>query len=158
MKNRLFTTVSLGICLVAAVGLCACSAQPKDSPESQAPKQEQASNEAKQSDSKDSAVKVEVKTDECISCHTYDEVIAASAEYVTPEGEQVNPHRMVDENADNPHEATGSEVPYDCAGCHTAHPTPPTNPVELPNDVSSCYIDCHHSRTFAPCSSCHTDK
>ncbi|MEG0503995.1 MAG: hypothetical protein RR547_05065 [Raoultibacter sp.] len=138
MKNCIITATTLGICMFAVAGLCACAPQPDSASGSQSSQQEQQSAESKKSESKAPTVQVEVKTKECLSCHPYDEVMAKSAEYVTPEGEKANPHRTVDENADKPHEATGSEVPYDCAGCHTAHPNPPTEAVELPASVSSC--------------------
>lgn len=158
MKNRIITATVLGVCAVAVAGLCACTPQSAPSSESKASQQEQQSTDSKKKENKEETVKVEVKTEECLSCHSFDEVVAKSAGYVTPEGEAANPHRTVDENADMPHEATGSETPYDCVGCHTAHPNPPTMPVEQPKGVSSCYADCHHSKTFEACSTCHADK
>ena len=107
--------------------------------------------------------KVEVKevvTDECISCHPMDEVAAASGDYVAESGEVANPHRTVDEDAPNPHEATGNEKVIDCGKCHTAHEsdTPSADDVKLPENVNYCYTKCHHQRTFEDCSDCHNDK
>lgn len=102
----------------------------------------------------------EVVTDECISCHPMDEVSTVSADYVAESGEVANPHRTVDEDATNPHEATGSEKVIDCGKCHTAHEsdTPSADDIKLPENVNYCYTKCHHQRTFEDCSDCHNDK
>lgn len=101
------------------------------------------------------------KTEECLSCHPYDEVMAKSANYIDPSLGPVNPHRLIDENAEKfPHKSENG-TPMDCADCHTSHTISSSGTVdnvELPKSIDSCYASCHHNRNFDACSGCHTDK
>ena len=96
------------------------------------------------------------KTD-CLECHSFDDVIEATANYVMPSGERHSPHRYLDPNkADTPHDSTGVESVPECRNCHTAHPLPPTDAVDLSKvGVWWCYSTCHHQNNFTPCSECH---
>ena len=95
----------------------------------------------------------------CLTCHPYDQVITASANYVMPSGEKTSPHRYINaKNADNPHAATGVDNIPECSNCHTAHPIPPTEKVDLSKvGVDWCYSTCHHQNDFTPCNKCHTN-
>jgi hypothetical protein len=98
---------------------------------------------------------------DCLKCHSYDEVVAATAAHVTSSGEKVNPHRYVEagstrEHFGQPHQATGTEHIPDCSNCHTAHPIPPTGAVDRSRmNVEWCYSSCHHQNDFMRCSLCH---
>jgi hypothetical protein len=94
----------------------------------------------------------------CLECHSYDDVIAASADYVMPSGEKASPHRYIDAtSAAAPHRATGVEGIPECTNCHTAHALPlPAEAVDLSKvGVEWCYSNCHHQHNFSPCSKCH---
>ena len=98
---------------------------------------------------------------ECLKCHSYDDVIAATASYATRRGEKVNPHRYVEagsmkEHFGQPHQAIGTEHIPQCINCHTPHPIPPTGPVDRSRiNVDWCYSSCHHQNDFMRCSMCH---
>jgi hypothetical protein len=99
----------------------------------------------------------------CLACHPYNDVIAASANYVMPSGETHSPHRYVDvatlaffSTIVYPHNSIGIENIPECGWCHAAHPLPLTGPVDLSNmGLDFCYSTCHHPNNFAPCSKCH---
>lgn len=95
----------------------------------------------------------------CLECHAYHDVIAASATYVMPSGETHSPHQYIDPaNAAAPHHSTGVASTPECSNCHTAHPLPPSGPVDLSKlGVEWCYGACHHQHNFTPCSKCHTE-
>ena len=92
----------------------------------------------------------------CLACHgPYDEIAAATADYVAPSGETVSPHQYV------PH-AEKKDIP-ECIECHKPHPIPPepkeeaaepAEPAE-PANIDWCYNGCHHVRNLQPCSACH---
>jgi hypothetical protein len=87
---------------------------------------------------------------QCLACHgSYDELIAATADYRTSKGVAVNPHQYV------PH-AEKKGIP-DCTDCHVAHPIPLTDAaqVERVESLSWCYMRCHHTSTFDACGRCH---
>jgi hypothetical protein len=98
---------------------------------------------------------------DCLACHSYDEVIAATAAHVTSSGEKVNPHRYVEagstkEAFGRPHQATGAEHIPECGNCHTPHPIPPSGDVDRSKiNVEWCYSSCHHQSDFMRCSLCH---
>jgi hypothetical protein len=92
----------------------------------------------------------------CLACHgTFDEIAAATADYVAPSGETVSPHRYV------PH-AEKTDIP-ECIECHKPHPIPPEPKEEAaeseepanPANIDWCYNSCHHVRNLQPCSACH---
>ena len=89
----------------------------------------------------------------CLACHgAFDEIAAATADYVAPSGETVSPHRYV------PH-AEQKDIP-ECFECHKPHPIPPepreeaAEPAE-PANIDWCYNGCHHVRNLQPCNACH---
>jgi hypothetical protein len=91
---------------------------------------------------------------ECLGCHgPFGKLIEATAGYVTPTGEKVNPHRYV------PHDSTKDEHVPQCTQCHTAHPLdtlPQKGSVDLSKvSVQWCYNACHHQRNFTSCKQCH---
>ena len=95
----------------------------------------------------------------CLECHPYDDVIAASANYVAPSGETHTPHRYLNpSDAAHPHDATGVDSTPECRNCHTAHELPPAEPIDLSKvKVEWCYAACHHQYDFTPCSKCHDE-
>jgi hypothetical protein len=82
----------------------------------------------------------------CLDCHgPYEELASAAPSFAFSPDLKINPHRYV------PHDS--KEIP-DCAGCHAAHPVPPTEPVKKPTSVAWCYA-CHHTQDFSDCKQCH---
>ena len=90
---------------------------------------------------------------ECLSCHPWDKVVAASATYKTPKGTVVNPHVYV------PHSSKKEEDIAECVHCHAAHtlePMPKAGEIELKAvNVNWCYDACHHKKNFLRCDKCH---
>jgi hypothetical protein len=84
----------------------------------------------------------------CLDCHgPYEEVMAATVDYIAPRDIEVNPHTFV------PHD---SDRILECRHCHVVHELPLTIPEELtPANVNHCYLACHHIGTFQTCSECH---
>ena len=101
-----------------------------------------------------------VPKSDCLACHSYDDVIAETADYVTRSA-KVNPHRYVEagsakENFGQPHQATGTEHIPECSNCHAPHPIPPTGAVDRSKiNVEWCYTSCHHENEFTRCGACH---
>lgn len=158
-------TIALTACALAcfALGGCAPTAADASGSGSAAGTEQGAGGAAGKAQSAGKVEKKETKevvTDQCVSCHPLDEVASASTEYLTESGETANPHRTVDADAPNPHEATGNEKAIDCGKCHTAHEsdTPAADDIELPQNINYCYVQCHHQRTFEECSDCHNDR
>jgi hypothetical protein len=86
----------------------------------------------------------------CLACHgTFDEIAAATADYVAPSGETGSPHRYI------PH-AEKTDIP-ECIECHKPHPIPPECEEQAaePANIDWCYNGCHHVRNLQPCSACH---
>ena len=156
MKKKLIIISMTCALALGMLGGCAPSAADGDKETNKATNTEQT---APASSDKTTKVK-EVVAEECISCHSLEEVAVGSADYVAESGEVANPHRTIDEDASNPHEATGNEHAIDCGKCHTAHEsdTPSADDVSLPENVNYCYTKCHHQRTFEDCSNCHNDR
>jgi hypothetical protein len=89
----------------------------------------------------------------CMRCHPWEDVMAASATYETPEGEKANPHMYV------PHDSKlAADIP-DCLKCHTTHPLSPEpkkGEIDLKAvSVKWCYDACHHEKNFERCDKCH---
>ena len=157
MKKKLsifFMTCAL-VC--GMLGGCAPSSAEEGKSSSQSEGAGQAAAAATPEEKKEAKA---VVTDECLSCHPMDAVATASTDYVAESGEVANPHRTVDEDADNPHEATGGEKVIDCGKCHTAHESdaPSADDIEQPDNINYCYTQCHHQRTFEDCSNCHNNR
>jgi cytochrome c553 len=97
----------------------------------------------------------------CLACHSYDEVIAKTADHMMPGGDKISPHRYVDFRAGKdpalkPHRVTGVENIPECSNCHKGQPVPHTGPVDRSAlKVDFCYTSCHHQENFSPCSECH---
>jgi hypothetical protein len=89
---------------------------------------------------------------ECLECHPFDEVIAASAGYTAPGGEKTNPHRYVPHNS-----KLEQDIPK-CLQCHTGHSTimlPKKGSIDLSKvNIEWCYT-CHHERNLKSCKECH---
>jgi hypothetical protein len=86
----------------------------------------------------------------CLACHgSYDDIAAATADYVTPSGETVTPHQYIP-HKENP------EIP-ECVECHKPHPIPPESKEQVvkPDNIDYCYNSCHHIQNLQPCSTCH---
>ena len=97
--------------------------------------------------------KMEVEDEFCLrdGCHSRAEIEDALADYVAPDGTQINPHvQLIDPNSkgrvESPHNS-GSEIA--CAECHTSH--------RDSKEISYCYKTCHHTETFEKCTDCHDD-
>lgn len=90
----------------------------------------------------------------CLSCHgPFDKIVAGSANYTTPSGDKVNPHRHV------PHDSKNDDDIPACSNCHVPHPV---NPLPAPGSIDTskvnvqwCYEQCHHAKNFSPCKTCH---
>lgn len=87
----------------------------------------------------------------CLTCHgPFEELAQAVPDYVTAEGDEVNPHVTL------PHD---TDEPVLCSNCHPGHPVhvDMVRPGEIAEpDVEFCYT-CHHVRDFTPCSECHEE-
>lgn len=93
----------------------------------------------------------------CLGCHgPYEKLVAASEDFVTEDGEKVNPHTTVDDTILKVHES-GKGIP-NCETCHKPHPQPFTTINDVaPANVEYCYLQCHHQENFTPCSECHRE-
>ena len=86
----------------------------------------------------------------CVNCHEFDELASMKPAFKAPSGEIINPHRYI------PHSEKKPENVPDCADCHTPHPIPPMEKIDLSKiGVESCYLSCHHQQNFEPCDDCH---
>ncbi len=155
MKKKLIIVLTTCAFVLGILGGCAPSADG-----GKEPSKSEGTEQAAPAPSEEKKAVKEVVTEECVSCHSLDKVATVSADYVAESGEVANPHRTIDEDAANPHEATGNEKAIDCGKCHTAHEsdTPSADDITLPENVNYCYTKCHHQRTFEDCSNCHNDK
>lgn len=96
--------------------------------------------------------KMKVEDEFCMrdGCHSHDEVVTGTANYVAADGTKINPHEQtMDPNNRgrvNPH-TTSDAIP--CATCHTAH--------RPSAQMNYCYDTCHHTQTFEVCSDCHEE-
>ena len=102
---------------------------------------------------KPAKTKAETKPASCVTCHSFEELAAGKASFKTESGDMVNPHRYIPHNEKKP-----ENVP-DCTNCHTEHPNPPTEKIDLSKvDINNCYLSCHHQQNFEPCGKCHKHK
>ncbi len=95
--------------------------------------------------------KQEAKIDKtkCLGCHgPFEKIIKATANWESPAGDKVSPHRYV------PHDS--EDVP-ECTECHTPHTIPLQDKASVvkPKDVDYCYTACHHAHNLQPCKNCH---
>jgi len=98
----------------------------------------------------DEAQETKVDKSMCFACHgSFDDIAAATADYVAPSGETITPHRYV------PH-YENTDIP-ECVECHVPHPIPPESEDQVvnPGKVDWCYLSCHHMSNFQPCTMCH---
>jgi hypothetical protein len=90
----------------------------------------------------------------CLSCHggSFDKLADKKASFKTDSG-LVNPHQFI------PHsEKKNGNVP-NCLDCHTPHPNPPKERVDLSKvNVENCYVSCHHMQRFEKCGKCHPNR
>jgi len=93
---------------------------------------------------------------DCLGCHgPFEQIIAATSDYVAPSGEKLSPHRYV------PHDSAKEDknIP-ECTVCHVAHsldPLPTKGSIDMSKmRVQWCYDSCHHQGNFTPCQECHT--
>ena len=90
----------------------------------------------------------------CLPCHggSFDELAAKKAGFKSDSG-MVNPHQFIPHN-----ERKAGNVP-DCLDCHTAHPNPPKEKIDLSKvNIETCYLSCHHQQNFEKCDNCHKDR
>jgi hypothetical protein len=88
----------------------------------------------------------------CLKCHggSFDTLASRKPAFKAHNGEMVNPHQYV------PHNEKKSENVPDCMNCHTRHPIPPREKIDLSKiNLDSCYLSCHHEQNFQPCGKCH---
>ncbi len=91
----------------------------------------------------------------CLSCHegSFDKLAEKKASFKTESGLLVNPHQFI------PHGEKKAENVPNCLDCHTSHPNPPKEKIDLAKvEVESCYVSCHHLRTFNKCVGCHPNR
>lgn len=89
----------------------------------------------------------------CLPCHggSFDKLAAKKASFKTDSG-MVNPHQFI------PHNEKKAENVPDCLDCHTAHPNPPREKIDLSKvNVENCYLSCHHQQNFEKCEICHKE-
>ena len=90
----------------------------------------------------------------CLPCHggSFDELAAKKASFKT-DSLMVNPHQFI------PHNEKKAENVPDCLECHTAHPNPPREKIDLSKvNIENCYLSCHHQQNFEKCDNCHKDR
>jgi hypothetical protein len=90
----------------------------------------------------------------CLPCHggSFDKLAAKGASFKTDSG-MVNPHQFI------PHNEKKAENVPDCLDCHTAHPNPPKEKIDLSKvNIENCYLSCHHQQNFEKCDDCHKDR
>lgn len=87
-------------------------------------------------------------TEFCLACHgPIEDLQASTADYVTEEGLNGNPHMFV------PHDST---TVFACSNCHDVHELPVTDPGAIESaDLNYCFAACHHEGNFEPCAACH---
>jgi hypothetical protein len=98
----------------------------------------------------DANQEIKVEKSACFECHgSFDEIAAATADYVTPSGEIATPHQYI------PHQDKKG-IP-ECAICHESHPIllESNEQIVKPDYIDWCYTSCHHSYTLQPCITCH---
>ncbi len=91
----------------------------------------------------------------CLSCHegSFDKLVDKKPSFKTESGLLVNPHQFI------PHNEKKAENVPNCLDCHTTHPNPPQEKVDLSKvEVENCYVSCHHLRTFNKCGNCHPNR
>jgi hypothetical protein len=91
----------------------------------------------------------------CLSCHggSFDKLADKKPGFKTESGVLVNPHQFI------PHNEKKAENVPKCLDCHTPHPNPPKEKIELSKvNVETCYVSCHHLRNFEKCSKCHPNR
>jgi hypothetical protein len=87
----------------------------------------------------------------CLACHggSFDKLASKKAAFKAPSGEIINPHQYV------PHNEKKAENVPNCIDCHSAHPIPPKEKIDLSKvTVDSCF-SCHHEKNFNRCNTCH---
>ncbi|HET7838809.1 MAG TPA: cytochrome c3 family protein [Rectinemataceae bacterium] len=85
----------------------------------------------------------------CLGCHgPFEDVAKKSADFVTEDGEKVNPHVFV------PHNSTKI---VNCIECHEPHELPATAATVLSKPELQYCFSCHHQQDFRPCSECHKE-
>jgi hypothetical protein len=100
--------------------------------------------------SKNNKTKTEIKPVACVSCHSFEALNARKASFKAEKGEIVNPHVYI------PHNEKKPENVQECADCHTVHPIPLKEKVDLSKiNLDSCYLSCHHQQNFERCNNCH---
>ena len=89
----------------------------------------------------------------CLSCHTFQNLADKKPTFKTESGLLVNPHQFI------PHNEKKAENVPNCLDCHTHHPNPPREKLDLSKvEVESCYFSCHHLRIFEKCGKCHYNR
>ena len=100
--------------------------------------------------SKNNKTKTEIKPVACVSCHSFEALNARKASFKAEKGEIVNPHVYI------PHNEKKPENVQECTDCHTVHPIPLKEKVDLSKiNLDSCYLSCHHQQNFERCNNCH---
>jgi len=87
----------------------------------------------------------------CLPCHggSFDKLAEKKPYYKSDSG-MVNPHQFI------PHNEKKAENVPNCTDCHTVHPNPPKEKIDLSKvNIESCYLGCHHNQTFQRCDDCH---
>jgi len=90
----------------------------------------------------------------CLPCHggSFDKLANKEATFKTKSG-LVNPHQFI------PHNEKKAENVPNCLDCHSAHPNPPKEKIDLSKvNVENCYLSCHHQENFEKCDNCHKDR
>jgi len=91
----------------------------------------------------------------CLACHggSFEKLASQKPAYKASSGEIVNPHQYIPHNEKKP-----ENVP-NCTDCHSTHPIPPKEKIDLSKvNVDSCFLSCHHQQNFEPCNNCHKKK
>jgi hypothetical protein len=88
----------------------------------------------------------------CLACHggSFETLVSKKPSFKAASGETVNPHRYI------PHNEKKVESVPNCFDCHSMHPIPPKEKIDLSKiKVDSCFLACHHAQSFERCDNCH---
>ncbi len=88
----------------------------------------------------------------CLACHggSFEKLASKKPSFKASSGEIINPHQYLQHDL-----KTVENIP-NCTDCHSTHPIPLKEKVDLSKvNVESCFLSCHHQQNFERCNNCH---
>jgi len=88
----------------------------------------------------------------CLACHgdSFEKLVSKKPTFKASSNEIINPHQYV------PHNEKKAENVPNCTDCHSTHPIPPKEKIDLSKvNADNCFLSCHHTDTFQRCGNCH---